>query len=83
MYSKLGFMILQQIVNLTDENTVGDFIFETWWRYALDVPDDSGCDAFVRLKSLWTIRKHLTEEGLYVEMSEKATSKLKVSGLSI
>ena len=30
----------------------------------------------LNLKSLWTIRKHLTEEGLYVEMFEKVTSKL-------
>ena len=31
---------------------------------------------YVSLKSIWTLRKHLTEDGLYVEMFEKATEKL-------
>jgi IS5 family transposase len=69
-------MILQQMHDLTDEKAVGDFMFDTRWRYALDVPGDSDREAFVSLKSLWTIRKHLTEDGLYIEMFEKATSKL-------
>jgi hypothetical protein len=76
MYSMLGLMILQQMHDLTDEKAVGDFMFDTRWRYALDVPGDSDREAFVSLKSLWTIRKHLTEDGLYIEMFEKATSKL-------
>ena len=76
MYSMLGLMILQQMHDLADEKAVGDFMFDTRWRYALDVPGDSDREAFVSLKSLWTIRKHLTEDGLYIEMFEKATSKL-------
>ena len=76
MYSMLGLMILQQMHDLTDEKAVGDFMFDTRWRYALDIPGDSDQEAFVSLKSLWTIRKHLIEDGLYIEMFEKATSKL-------
>ena len=76
MYSMLGLLILQQMHDLTDEKAVGDFMFDTRWRYALDVPGDSDREAYVSLKSLWTLRKHLTEDGLYVEMFEKATEKL-------
>ena len=76
MYSMLGLLILQQMRDLTDEKAVGDFMFDTRWRYALDVSGDSDLEANVSLKSLWSIRKHLTEDGLYVEMFEKATEKL-------
>ena len=72
----LGLMILQQMHDLTDEKAVGDFMFDTRWRYALDVPVDSDREAYVSLKSLWSIRKHLTEDGLYVEMFEQVTKKL-------
>jgi hypothetical protein len=76
MYSMLGLMILQQMRGLTDEKAVGDFMFDTRWRYSLDVPGDSDSEAYVSLKSLWSIRKHLTEDGLYVEMFEQVTKKL-------
>ena len=75
MYSMLGLMILQQMHDLTDEKAVGDFMFDTRWRYTLDVPGDSDREAYVPLKSLWSIRKHLTEDGLYVEMFEQVTKK--------
>jgi competence protein ComGF len=76
MYAMLGLMILQQMHDLTDEKAVGDFMFDIRYRYALDVPGDSDREAYVSLKSLWTMRKYLTEEGLYVEMFEKITNKL-------
>jgi len=59
--------------DLTDEKAVGDFMFDTRWRYGMDVPDDSDREAYVSLKSSCSIRKHLTEDGLYVEMFEQVT----------
>jgi hypothetical protein len=76
MYSMLGLMVLQQMHDLTDEKAVGDFMFDTRRRYALDVPGDSDREAYVSLKSLWSIRKHLTEDGQYVEIFEQVTKKL-------
>ena len=76
MYAMLGLMILQQMHDLTDEKAIGDFMFDIRWRYALDVSGDSDLEAYVSLKSLWSIRKHLTEDGLYVEMFEIVTNKL-------
>ena len=52
MYSMLGLLILQQMHDLTDEKVVGDFMFDTRWRYALHVPGDSDREAYVSLKSL-------------------------------
>ena len=52
MYSMLGFMILHKMQDLTDEKAVGNFMFDTRGRYALDVPGDSDREAFVSLKSL-------------------------------
>jgi len=74
--SMLGLMILQQMLDLTDEKAVGAFMFDARWSYALDVPGDSDGEAYLCLKSLWTMRKHLTDDGLYVEMFEQATKNL-------
>ena len=76
MYAMLGLMILQQMHDLTDEKAIGDFMFDIRWRYALDVPGDCDGEAYLSLKSLWTMRKHLTEDGLYVELFEIVTNKL-------
>ena len=45
MYAMLGLMILQQMHDLTDEKSVGDFMLDIRWCYALDVPGDSDCEA--------------------------------------
>lgn len=76
MYAMLGLMILQQMHDLTDQKAVGDFMFDIRWRYALDIPGDSDRESYVSVKSLWTMRKHLTEEGLDVKIFEIATNKL-------
>ena len=62
--------------DLTNEKGVDDFMFDSRWRYALDVHGDSDREAYVSLKSLWSIRQHLTEDGLYVEMFEQVTKKI-------
>ena len=55
----LCLMILQQMHDLTDEKAIGDFMFDIRWRYALDVSGDSDLEAYVSLKSLWSIRKNI------------------------
>jgi len=65
MYSMVGLMILQQMHDLTDEQAVEQFAFNIKWHYALNITGNSDQVAYVSLKSLWTMRNILTEEGLY------------------
>jgi len=65
MYSMVGLLILQQMHDLTDEQAVEQFAFNIKWHYALNITGNSDQVAYVSLKSLWTMRNLLTEEGLY------------------
>jgi hypothetical protein len=56
-------MILQQMHDLTEEKAVGDFMFDARCRNSVDISYDSDQEVFLRLKSLWSICKHLTKEG--------------------
>ncbi len=76
IFDPFEYLGTKRLSELKNSWAVGDFMFDTRWRYVLDVPGDSDREAYVSLKSLWSIRKHLTEDGLYVEMFEQVTKKL-------
>ncbi len=40
LYAMLGVMILQQMHDLTDEETVHEYAFSIEWHYALDITDE-------------------------------------------
>jgi hypothetical protein len=63
--SMIGLMILQQMHDLTDEQAVEEFCYNLLWRYALDITDETDASSYVSLRTLWTMRDHLTEKGLH------------------
>jgi len=76
MYSMVGLMILQQMHDLTDEQAVEQFAFNIKWHYALNITGNSDQVAYVSLKSLWSMRNLLTEEGLYTVLFDKTCQTL-------
>lgn len=74
--SMIGLMILQQMHDLTDEEAVEQFCFNIQWQYALNVTNGSDAYSYVSLKSLWTMRHILSEEGLYHELFDTVCQKL-------
>lgn len=76
LFSMLGLMILQQMHDLTDEQAVEQFCFNVQWHYALDITDNSDASSYVSLRSLWTMRDHLTEKGLHKVLFDKVAQKL-------
>ena len=74
--SMIGLMILQQMHDLTDEDAVEQFCFNIQWQYALNVTNGSDAYSYVSLKSLWTMRHILSEEGLYHELFDTVCRKL-------
>ena len=76
LFAMLGLMILQQMHDLTDEQAVEQFCFNVQWHYALDITDYSDASCYVSLRSLWTMRDHLTEKGLHKVLFDKVAQKL-------
>ena len=76
LYAMLGVMILQQMFDLTDEEAANQFAFNIEWHYALNITCDSDVDSYLCPKTLWSMRKLLTEQELYNLLFERVTDKL-------
>jgi len=67
-YAALGALILQQMHDLTDEETVSQFSFNIQWHYALDISGVSDESKYLSLKTLWRLRHLVMKEKLDVEL---------------
>ena len=76
LHAMLGLMILQQMHDLTDEDAVDEFAFDQKWHYALNITGGSDEEAYVSPRTLWSMRKILTEHNLYLPLFESVTGKL-------
>src|SRR4030066_2528243 len=76
LYAALGSLILQQMHDLTDEETVAEFCFDIKWHYALDIPGESDESKYLSLKTLWTLRHLVITKGLDVELFNRTTELL-------
>ena len=72
----MGTLILQQMHDLTDEETVSQFSFNLQWHYALDIPGESDEAKYLSAKTLWTLRQNVTATGLDRELFEATTETL-------
>jgi hypothetical protein len=76
LYAALGSLILQQMHDLTDEETVAEFCFDIKWHYALDIPGESDESKYLSLKTLWALRHLVMAKGLDVELFNRTTELL-------
>ena len=76
LFSLMGLLILQQMFDLTDEEAVRQFAFNIEWHYALDILSESDEEKYVCPKTLWTLRKIVTEANLHTVLFEGVTGKL-------
>jgi len=76
LYAMLGVMILQQMHDFTDEETIHQYAFNLEWHYALGITDESDQESYLCPKTLWTMRRLLTERNLYGVLFESVTDKL-------
>ena len=84
IFAALGALILQQMHDLTDEETVSQFSFNLQWHYALDIPGESDEAKYLCAKTLWTLRQIATEKGLDRELFNATTETLaKVFGVDV
>ena len=78
MYAMLGAVLLQQMMDLTDEETIDNFAFNLQWRYALNVTDESDKGSYLSPKTLWTMRTMIMQDGLAPVIFDRIAEKLKV-----
>ncbi len=76
LYTALGVALLQQMQDLTDDETVTQLAFNEQWHYALDISDESDTAKYLCHKTLWKIRQRVTDRELDTVMFQKATDKL-------
>jgi hypothetical protein len=76
LYAMLGIVLLQQMEDLTDEETVYQFAFNIMWHYALNVTDPSDVSSYVSPRTLWTMRDMVGRLGLEQSLFENVTDAL-------
>ncbi len=78
LYAMLGLVLLQQMEDLTDEETVQQFAFNILWQYALNVTDASDFNSYISARTLWTMRDHVgrlsLDQELFKNVSEALTT---------
>jgi hypothetical protein len=76
MYTVIGMIIIQQMKDLSDEETVYQLAFNQQWHYALDIPGESDQAKYICPKTLWNMRKIFTDNDLDKVVFNKITDKL-------
>ena len=76
LYAMMGALLIQQMFDLTDEETARQFAFNIEWHYALDITDNSDESAYVSLKTIWNMRELITRAGLHDIIFDKVAEKL-------
>ena len=61
LYSLIGALVLQQMHDLTDNETVEQFSFNVQWHYALDISSTGDAEAYMCPKTLWNARNVIAE----------------------
>jgi len=76
LYSMLGALILQQTFDLTDEEAVMQYCFNTQWHYALNITEETDEAKYISLKTLWNIRNIVSSNQLESDIFNACTEKL-------
>jgi hypothetical protein len=76
LYSILGAIVIQQMHDLSDEQTVYQVAFNQQWHYALDITDSSDQSTYLCEKTLWNFRKIMTDNNLDTHVFNRTTEKL-------
>jgi hypothetical protein len=76
LYAMMGLLILQQMEDLTDEQTVAQFAFNIQWQYALNVSESQDSSAYVSPRTIWTMRDIVAKNDLQQTLFENVTETL-------
>jgi len=76
LYTALSVVLLQQMFDLTDEETVFELAFNQSWHFAMDIPGEADDAKYLCPKTLWNLRDIVTEHKLDGALFDGLTAKL-------
>lgn len=76
LYTVLGALVIQQMQDLSDEDTIPQLAFNLQWHYALDINTESDEAKYMCPKTLWSMRKIVTDNELDNVLFNQITDKL-------
>jgi len=76
LHTMLGVLILQQVHDLTDDETVNQLAFNIQWHYALNITEESDSAKYICPKTLWDMRSIVINNDLDATLFESITDKL-------
>jgi hypothetical protein len=76
LYTALGVLVLQQMHDLTDEETVSQLAFNLQWHYALDIADEADESKYLCEKTLWNMRTVVIENNIDQDLFVQSTDVL-------
>lgn len=76
LYSSIGALILQQMHDLTDEETVRQYALDIQWHYALNITEESDTAKYISARTLWKNRSICVQNGLEGDIFQDSTDKL-------
>lgn len=76
LYSSIGALILQQIHDLTDEETVRQYALDIQWHYALNITEGSDTAKYISARTLWKNRSICVQNALEGDIFKDSTDKL-------
>ena len=76
LYTAAGAIVLQQMHDLSDEETVYQVAFNQQWQYALDIRQTSDEATYICEKTLWNMRSIMMEHGLDESVFQGVVEKL-------
>ncbi|MGV8123792.1 MAG: transposase [Candidatus Xenobiia bacterium LiM19] len=77
LYTASGAVILQQIFDLSDEETLQAVAFNEMWHFALDIHDPTDENSYLCLRTLWKYRMMATKENIEDSVFQRITDRLK------
>jgi hypothetical protein len=84
LHTALGVLVLQQMLDLTDEETVEQLAFSEMWHYALGIADTSDAATYMSLRTLWGLRQKAVAlalgERMFAEVTDGLAAALGVAG---
>jgi len=76
LYSSIGALVLQQIHDFTDEESVRQYALDIQWHYALNITETSDTAKYISLRTLWKNRNIVVQNGLEEDIFKASTAKL-------
>jgi hypothetical protein len=76
LYTVLGALVLQQVHDLTDDETVNQLSFNIQWHYALNITEESDSAKYMCPKTLWNMRSIVVDNALDAVLFDHITDKL-------